>query len=339
MKSRAGSEVVERERVVIDRQVRHLGRLVDDLLDVSRITAGRIQLQLERIEVDAVVARAVEMTMPLIAERKHGLAVDVEAGLVVEGDPTRLAQVLANLLTNSARYTPPCGHIRLEASRDRESLRLRVSDDGVGIAPELLPHVFDVFTQGAQPLDRPHGGLGLGLAIVRSLVTLHRGTVTAHSDGRDRGARFEIRLPLAAGETIGEVAPANAGASENPRATARRARVLIVDDNRDGADLLADALELQGFATTIAHDGATALELAPRFAPDVALLDIGLPEMDGFEVARRLRTQAAPLKLIAITGYGQAEDRERSRSAGFDDFVVKPVDLARLRSILDRLLA
>ncbi|HXJ21472.1 MAG TPA: ATP-binding protein [Polyangia bacterium] len=335
MKKRDGAEAIARERGVIERQVHHLSRLVDDLLDVARITAGRIQLTREPLTLVDVAARALEMTRPLLDERQHQISVRVPRTLRVSGDATRMAQVVANLLTNAAKYTSPHGHIAVTAERDGGQIVLQVQDDGVGIAPDLLPHVFDLFAQGPQGIERPQGGLGLGLAIVRSLVQLHGGSISAESEGPGYGSTFIVRLPAL------EAAGAREGArdDEPPAQIDGQGRVLIVDDNQDAAMLLAEALEMAGFATEVAHDGAAALKAADRFAPDVALLDLGLPLMDGYEVARRLRaTSGASPKLIAVTGYGQASDRRRSREAGFDIHLVKPVDLPELQEAVTRLM-
>jgi PAS domain S-box-containing protein len=336
MKNKDGAQALAVERGVIERQVRHLSRLVDDLLDVARITAGRIQLALEPLVLADLVARAVEMTRPLLDERQHHVAIQVPRDLQVSGDATRMAQVMANLLINAAKYTPAHGHIALTAARDGEEVVLRVRDDGAGIGAELLPRVFDLFAQGPQGIERPQGGLGLGLAIVRSLVSLHGGSITAESAGPGRGSTFVVRLPA--------LAQAAAVATSPPPlvvpAGEAQGRVLIVDDNQDAAMLLAEALEMAGFSTEVAHDGASALRVADRFAPDVALLDLGLPLMDGYEVARRLRaSRGASPRLIAVTGYGQASDRRRSREAGFDVHLVKPVDLPELQQAVTRLMS
>jgi PAS domain S-box-containing protein len=326
-----GETAMLREREVLERQVKHLTRLVEDLLDVSRITRGKIALSKERIELSGVVARAVEMASPLIEQRAHHLSVDVpETGCIVEADPVRLAQVISNLLNNAATYTRAGGRIAIEAARENGEVVTRVRDSGDGIPPELLPRVFDFFAQGGRSIDRSLGGLGIGLSIVRSLVTLHGGSVTAHSEGLGRGSEFVVRLPRSEA-----LAPASnaapAGAAEAPKR-----RVLVVDDNRDAAETLAEALTELGSTVEFAFDGPSAIERALAFRPDVALLDIGLPVMDGYEVARRLRAEPAltGIKLVAITGYGQQSDRDRAVEAGFDLHVVKPIELAQLPTIL-----
>ena len=323
-----GTPGFERERAIIERQVDHLRRLVDDLLDVSAITAGRVQLQRAPVVVQDVVARSVEMTRPLIEERRHALSITVDDELRVDGDPVRLAQVVTNLLINAAKYTPPGGTLTIAAARDGGDAVLRIRDTGAGISAELLPHVFELFEQGPQAIDRPHGGLGLGLAIVKSLVALHGGTVSAHSDGPGRGSEFVVRLP--AGTAASAASAHDAALRELPR------RVLIVDDNHDAASLLADALELLGCTTQVAHDGEHAIRVARQFAPQLALLDLGLPTIDGYEVCRRLRAISTTPTLIALTGYGQDEDRRRTRDAGFDDHLVKPVDIATLKAVIER---
>jgi len=312
-------------------------RLVDDLLDVSRITRGRVELQKEMVDVADVVAKAIEMASPLLEEREHDLEVDLPRGLMVDGDPARLAQVLANLLTNAAKYTEKGGHVRIRGERQDGIAMISVRDSGIGIAPEMLPRVFDMFTQERQALDRHQGGLGLGLTIVRNLVALHGGTVEASSAGRNRGREFVLRLPLASGASI---EPDGASLSRfQPRQEGAGPSVLIVDDNEDAAAMLAEYVKSLGYRVRTAHDGPAALKAAVDAAPDIALLDIGLPVMDGYELASRLReSELGPaVKLIAVTGYGQAEDRRRSREAGFDAHLVKPVDLDALAELLEGL--
>jgi signal transduction histidine kinase len=334
-----GDASVLKERTVIDRQVRHLVRLVDDLLDVSRIARGKIELRQQPSELAEVVAAAVESTSPLLEERRHELMVDVPPGLAVKADVTRLTQVVANLLTNAAKYTEPRGRIRVKARTDGDRIELRVKDSGIGIGREMLDRVFDMFTQSRQALDRAHGGLGLGLTIVKSLVELHGGSIQALSDGPGKGSEFVLRLP-AAGPALSPaqgVEPPAGAAAAVPR-TGRR--ILVVDDNIDAAHLMADALEAIGHDTRVAFDGPAALQAASAFKPDVALLDLGLPLMDGYELAQQLAARSAagcPL-LVAVTGYGQRSDVERTQAAGFQAHVVKPVDFLQLRALLDRLL-
>lgn len=330
----AGSE---RERVVIERQVSHLTRLVDDLLDVSRIARGKVELKPAPVETAEVVARAIEMASPLLEQRAHQLQVDVpRVGLTMLVDAERLSQVIANLLTNAAKYTAPGGRITIDARRDDEQVEVRVTDTGIGMAPELVPKVFDLFVQGRQTIDRAEGGLGLGLTIVRSLVERHGGTVAAHSDGPGRGSTFTVRVPRAATLTLREVLPPEPAARSAPAVARGLSRVLIVDDNEDAAEMLAHVLGAHGHETRVAHDGVEALRISAAFLPQAAFLDIGLPVMDGYELAARLRELPGlkQLRLIAVTGYGQESDRRRTRAAGFDHHLVKPVDVSALEALL-----
>ena len=323
-------EAAETEQIrdLAERQVRHLTRLVDDLLDVSRINNGKIQLQKGRLDLRAAVARAVDSVRPLIESRGHDLSIALpEDPIPLEADSSRLEQVLCNLLNNAAKYTEPGGRIDLEAGRDGDHAFVRIRDTGIGIAPELLPRVFDLFTQEERSLDRSQGGLGIGLTLVRRLVELHGGRVIANSAGVGRGSEFVVRLPLE--PSVEETATDN-----GPRkATARPGgvlpkRVLVVDDNKDGALVLVRLLRSCGHKATLAHDGPTALVEAIANPPDVVFLDIGLPGMDGFEVARRLRELDGPNRafLVALTGYGQEDYMRRSHEAGFDHHMVKPAD-------------
>ncbi len=332
-----GSDSFRRERDIIARQVHHLVQLVDDLLDVSRITRGKIQLKLEPIELITVVVKAIEMASPIIEQRMHHLiAVVPSVGLKLAADPTRLAQVICNLLTNAAKYTEPGGNIWIRAEREDGRIALRVRDNGMGILPAMLPRVFGLFSQGTRTLDRAQGGLGIGLTIVKSLVELHGGAVEAHSEGVGRGSEFVIRLP-AVDDTVdadhGTVASAESGAIDR---SMPRAKIFVVDDNQDAAEILAEALEESGYLTRVAFDAPSALEAVGAFNPDVMLIDIGLPVMDGYELARRLRAnpQLASARLIAVTGYGQESDRRRALEAGFNEHLVKPIDLERLQEML-----
>jgi PAS domain S-box-containing protein len=327
-----GGDTHQKERAVIERQVAHLVRLVDDLLDVSRITKGKVDLKKERVELSEVVARGIELSSPLLEQRRQHLSVAVpDHGLELYGDATRLAQVVSNLVTNAAKYTPSEGHIAISAWRRGDTLVLAVRDDGMGIAPEMLPRVFDLFAQERQSIDRSLGGLGLGLAIARSVVTMHEGTVSAASEGHEKGSTFTVELPAAGAAD----ASAFQGAAPPRVPAAGRRRVLVVDDNADAAELLGGLLRSSGHEVMIASDGPQALDLAGAFRPEVALLDIGLPVMDGYELARRLRSQLDTVRLIAVTGYGQDSDRERSRAAGFDAHMIKPVDPDVLEAALD----
>ena len=326
---------LSREHEVIERQVVHVMRLVDDLLDVSRITRGKVRLERQRVELSEVTARAIEMACPLLEERRQRLAMAVPArGLVVHGDPSRLAQVVSNLLTNAARYSPVASQVTVRADRCGATVRLAVEDEGIGIEPAMLKPIFHQFVQGGEAGGRAEGGLGLGLAIVRSLVGLHGGRVWAESEGPGTGSRFVVELPACEETALDEPA----GGASGPEAGHQSLRVLVVDDNEDAAGLLAQVLEALGYSTRTAPDGPTALEVAAAFDPEVALLDIGLPVMDGYELAGRLRASrpGRPLRLIAVTGYGQESDRARSRDAGFEAHLVKPVDLAALRRVMEQ---
>lgn len=330
---RRRGQAASREHAVIARQVDHLVQLVDDLLDVARITRGTLELRRERLELAAAVARALDRARPLLEARRHRLELDVPAGLAVDADPARLAQAIASLLDNAARYTPPGGRVTVRGGRTGAGeVALAVEDDGQGIPPELLPRVFEPFVQGARTPDRREGGLGLGLALARSLVALHGGRLAAHSAGPGLGARFELALPAAA------TPPALA---ERPalRPTVRSLRVLVVDDNEDAAALLADLLDQAGHEVITALDGAAALDAAERFRPEVAVLDLGLPVMDGYELAARIGLRLGPTApaLLSLSGYGQPQDRARSRAAGFRQHFVKPADPDALLAAIEAL--
>jgi PAS domain S-box-containing protein len=324
---------------IIERQIETLVRLVDDLLDVSRITSGKIQLQKGRVDLAAIVSRAVEGARPLIDTRRHTLDVKLpEDELSVDADPVRLAQVLWNLLNNAAKYTPEGGRIWLTAVKDQDHAVVSVRDTGLGIPQDMLPKVFDLFTQMERTLARAEGGLGIGLTLVRRLTEMHGGTVTASSAGPGQGSEFVVRLPLGADKTAAAVKPAESLRPGERVGPASGRRILIVDDNRDSGESLAMFLRLFGNDVRTAQDGRLALEVAAAYRPDVVLLDIGLPGLDGLEVCRRLRRQAKgnqPL-IVAMTGYGQEEDRRRSVEAGFNAHMVKPVDLAALEELLSR---
>ncbi|MEO7271102.1 MAG: ATP-binding protein [Vicinamibacterales bacterium] len=334
-----GDRTFERERTVIARQVTHLTRLVDDLLDVSRIARGKVTLAMEPVPIAEVVARAIEIASPLLEQGAHTLTVDVaQTGLTVFGDPARLAQVMSNLLTNASKYTPANGRIDVSARREGPDVVLRVRDTGMGIAADVLPRIFDLFVQGHQSIERSNGGLGLGLSIVQSLVDRHRGRVTVHSDGPGFGSEFVVYLP-AIQET--EPAPDRAAEEVDHSPRGRGAVLLVVDDNQDAATLLAEALRLLGHEVHVAHDGLEALRIVPAHAFDAAFLDIGLPVMDGYELAIRLRTlpSSRATRLIAVTGYGQPSDRQRSGEAGFDEHLVKPIDLGLVERLLRQYVA
>ncbi|MET0284241.1 MAG: ATP-binding protein [Polyangiales bacterium] len=332
------------ERTTIQRQVDHLVNLVDDLLDVSRITSGKVRLQKRPVELSEVVHKAIEQVSTLLFERAQQLAVHVPAqGLLLHGDLNRLAQVVCNLLTNAAKYSPDGSQISIDAQLDEARATLTVRDVGMGISAEMLPRVFALFVQERQALDRARGGLGIGLAIVRGIVRAHGGEVHAFSDGPGRGSAFVVELPLASEE---DVAAANAKArrSRPPPAPAKPlapTRVLVVDDNRDAALTLAQVLRGMGHQVEVAFDGMAALQVARDFGPALALLDIGLPVLDGYALAERLRLQqgAQRVRMVAVTGYGQAVDRERAFAAGFDAHVVKPLRIDAVESIFEDLQA
>lgn len=305
------------ERAAMERQVHHVVRLVDDLLDVSRIARGKLELQRSTTRLGDVIATAVEITRSLIEQRRHALTVDVEPGIALDADATRLVQVVSNLLVNAARYTPPGGTIALDARRDGGDVVIRVRDNGQGIAPELLPRIFDLFLQGKRTTDRTQGGLGIGLAIVKNLVAAHGGTIAAHSDGDGRGALFTVRLPAAAAPAA-ELAP-------SPAQPASGKRVLLVDDNEDAAHLLGDIVRARGHEVVVIHHPQAALDALREFVPDLAVLDIGLPDMDGHELGRRIRALHPACRVVALSGYGRESDRQRSIDAGFFAHLVKPV--------------
>jgi PAS domain S-box-containing protein len=320
-------------RDVVDRQVQQLTRLVDDLLDIARFNQGKINLRMEPVALAAAVARAVEISQPLIDARKHSLEVSLpEQTVWVQGDMTRLAQVLSNLLNNAAKYTEEGGRIFLTVNPSGREAVLRVRDTGAGIAADMMPHIFEMFTQLRGSLNRSEGGLGIGLTLVRKLVEMHGGHVEAHSEGSGRGSEFIVRLPL-----LPEAAVLAAAETEEQRPSKVLARnILIVDNNPDAVESLAILLGRAGHELRMASDGAAALELARAWPPDVVLLDIGMPGMDGLEVARRLRRDLGLKQtlLVALTGYGGEDDRRRSQEAGFDAHLVKPIDMRALERLL-----
>jgi PAS domain S-box-containing protein len=336
---KGGARAHRKEVGIIERQVRHMVALVDDLLDVSRITGGKVQLLRERSALAAVTAKAVERAGPVLADRQHELIISVPADLFVECDVVRLAQAFGNLLNNAAQYTPPRGRIEVSASASEDELMLRVRDNGVGIEPELLPRVFELFVQGRQALDRAKGGLGLGLSMVRSLIELHGGQVSAHSDGAGKGSEFRVYLPLASARA--DATPNAQGERRESADSERPARLLLVDDNADALLLLSQALRRLGHEVHVAEDAVGALTVAAMYEADVALLDIGLPVMDGYELAEQLRSIPGweGVKLVALTGYGQHSDKQRAHAAGFDEHLIKPVSLEALSSVLSRLTA
>jgi signal transduction histidine kinase/CheY-like chemotaxis protein len=313
---------------VIDRQVRQLAGLLDDLLDVARITQGKLQLRLDTVELTAIVARALETARPLVEGRRHELTVTRPlAPVYVRGDETRLEQVFFNLLDNAAKYTPDDGRLFVIVEPQDTYVNVTVRDEGIGIAPEFLPHVFEMFSRAGDALERSSGGLGIGLALVRRFVELHGGSVDARSSGIGSGSEFAVRLPIVSAPPVRQD---HDGAPE--RTPAPKYRVLVVDDNADGADTMKAMLEFLGNEVRVAYDGIEAIDKAASFLPDVLLLDIGLPKLNGYEVAQRIRSQSwgARAVLIAVSGWGQEEDKARARAAGFDHHLTKPVDLEEL---------
>jgi two-component system CheB/CheR fusion protein len=338
MRGQERRQAVRQAWEMIERQVEVLVRLVDDLLDVSRISRGKINLQKQPVDVATLVARAVEGSRPLIEARRHDLKVALpDESIWVEADPIRMAQVLWNLLNNAAKYTPEGGRIWLTAAKEGSEAVLRVRDTGMGIPPEMLPKMFDLFTQAERTLDRAEGGLGIGLTLVRRLTEMHNGVVEAFSAGPGEGSEFVVRLPL-----LPDVSPAAAAHEPDSGKRAKAAvthRILVVDDNRDSANSLAMLLRLVGHDVHTTHDGRQAIVAAATYRPDLVLLDIGLPGMDGFTVARHLRSQPelAGVVLVALTGYGSDEDRRQAQAAGFDHHMVKPVNFDALHELLSTL--
>jgi PAS domain S-box-containing protein len=321
---------------VMQRQIGHMVRLIDDLLDVSRITSGKLQLERRLVPLSAIVGAAVEASTPLIERKQHKLDVSVpEGSLLLDADLTRLAQVLGNLLNNASNYTANGGHIELSAERDGDFVVIQVRDNGTGIPTDRLGDVFEMFSQVERKLERSHGGLGIGLALVRRLVEMHGGTSSAFSPGLGKGSTFTIRLPLATASAV-DVAPS---AGDVPSAQHGQQRVLVVDDNEDAAEMLALVLAQAGYSTKTAYDSGSALRTFDAWSPQVVILDIGLPDINGYDVARALRRGqgTAPLSLIALTGWGTRDDKERAMEAGFDVHLTKPVDANALRGALAQL--
>jgi CheY-like chemotaxis protein/two-component sensor histidine kinase len=329
---------LEDERAMAERQVAHLTRLVEDLMDVSRINTGKIELRKQVVELSAIVRNAVDSVASAVHERNHRLSVDLPAEpILLEADPTRLEQILWNLLNNSTKYTDPGGVIQLSVER-HENLRvsIHVRDSGLGITPDVLPTVFGMFVQAGHHRGHSRGGLGIGLNLVKNLVEMHGGTIIATSDGEGQGSEFIVDLPILDGSN--HRPPAQP--SDPPRQNAsglRRNRILIVDDNEDAAKSLSRVLsKIYGQEVKVVHDGPSALQCAVQFQPRIVVLDLGLPGMDGFEVARRLRAdpQFQRLRIVALTGWGQEDDRQKSQEAGFDAHLVKPLDPNLLESLL-----
>jgi signal transduction histidine kinase/ActR/RegA family two-component response regulator len=321
---------VREVREMMDRQVRLLTRLVDDLLDVARIAEGKISLLRQRVDLRATLEQAAQMNAPLVEARRHRLALEFpEVPVCVEGDPARLLQVFVNLLNNAAKYTPEGGQLTLALAVEDEKAVVRVRDNGVGIPPAMLAQVFDLFTQLDVSPERPQGGLGIGLTLVKRLIEMHGGTIAAESPGEGLGSEFSVRLAALPGEAVGQEQECVSSAPSLPR------NILIIEDNTDSRESLARLLRLKGHTVVVAADGREGLEAAMRDRPDVALVDIGLPDVDGYRLASQLRSQLGPtMFLAALTGHGQPEDRERALTAGFDAHVTKPVELDVLESLL-----
>ncbi len=336
MRSKPAAEHAELQ-CVIERQSAHLARIVDDLLDASRITRGKITLRKEIVDLNGVISRVLDLCRPLIDAREH--CVDLRpasAALPVAADATRLAQVVQNLVGNAVKYTPPGGRITVTVTRESDEGVVRVRDSGIGIPADLLPRVFDLFVQGDRSPDRNEGGLGIGLTLVKRLVELHGGSIEAASNGPATGSEFTVRLPLARDR---EIAAERVAETRETVGTTTRRRLLVIDDNRDSANTLAALFETMGHEVRTAYDGPEAVSMAAEFRPEAVFLDIGLPGMNGYEVARKMRScpELAATTLVAFTGYGQHEDRRRVLEAGFDYHVVKPAGVIELANIVDGL--
>ncbi|MFO0951605.1 MAG: ATP-binding protein [Isosphaeraceae bacterium] len=328
------ARAVAQARGMMERQLAHMVRLIDDLLDISRITRGKLELRREPTLLADVVAAAVETARPLVEAAGHELTVTLPAEPVtLDADPMRLAQVISNLLSNSAKYTPRGGRVRLAAGREGNEVVVSVRDTGVGIPPEALPGIFDMFSQVDRSMERTTGGLGMGLALVKGLTEMHGGTVEASSPGPGQGSTFNVRLPVAAAPTPGH--PRH----DTPPAPRAAKRVLVVDDSRDSALSMAKVLGLLGSETRTAHDGVEAVEAAQEFRPDVILMDVGMPRLNGLDATRRIRQQPGgrDVTIVALTGWGQEGDRARSSEAGCDGHLVKPVSLPDLQKLLAEL--
>ncbi len=326
---------VQWARDVVDRQLDQMTRLVDDLLDVSRITRGKIELRKEQVSLATVVALAVEASRPLMETHRHELTIGLPPEpIILSADRVRLAQVLSNLLNNAAKYMEEGGHIWLTGERVDDRVSIRVKDTGVGISAEMLPHIFDMFTQVDHSLERSQGGLGIGLTLVQRLIALHGGTVRAFSAGTGKGSEFVVNLPATTPDSV--VAPVNASSDlDKSFASAPLLRILVVDDNKDAANGLAKLLRILGHDVHTAYDGMEALGAASIFKPDVAILDIGLPKLNGYEVAQRIRAERGnQIIMIAVTGWGQENDRRRSKEAGFDCHITKPIEFSALKRML-----
>jgi CheY-like chemotaxis protein/two-component sensor histidine kinase len=330
-------EAVKSATTLMDRQVGQMVRLVDDLLDVSRITRGKIELRMDRIELVSTVAEVAESIRPLAGSLQHELITSLPNDpIYLNADPTRLTQLIGNLLHNACKFTPQGGRIILKVERENNQAVLRVTDTGVGIPTDQLPRIFEMFVQGDTSLERAHSGLGIGLTLVKQLAEMHGGAVQAYSAGPGTGAEFVVRFPISENASVSK--------KERPTANGQSSkvfgRILVVDDNRDSAETLAQLLRSHGNTTLTAFDGLEALEVAPEFRPNVVLLDIGLPKLNGYDTARRIREQpwGQEVALVALTGWGKEEDRRRSSQAGFDNHMVKPVDFEKLTELLATLV-
>jgi signal transduction histidine kinase len=320
---------------VIERQTRQMTRLIDDLLDIARITSNKLELRRSPVELSQVVAAAVETSRPLIEQRGHKLIVKAPAAPIhVDGDVVRLAQVISNLLNNSAKYTERGGRIWLECGRKKDEAVIKVRDTGVGILPEALPRIFEMFTQAGRE-NESRSGLGIGLTLVKRLVEMHGGTITAHSEGRGKGSEFVVRIPVAL-SSASQAKPPVKTKLKSRKDGRKPIRILVVDDNQDSADSLGMLMKLLGNEVRIVNDGLAAVAMANEFEPQVVLLDIGLPTLNGYEAARKIRKQpwGSQATLIAVTGWGETIDRERSKKAGFDHHLVKPVEPDVLTTLL-----
>jgi CheY-like chemotaxis protein len=324
-------------RCVMERQLGQMVRLIDDLLDMSRITRGQVRLHKERVELAAIVRDAVEACRPLMESLGHESRVTLPLEPVyLDGDPTRLTQVFSNLLNNAARYSDQGAHIDLTAERSGNEIAVSVKDTGIGLPPEMLTQVFDLFTQVQQSDGRARGGLGIGLTLAKRLVELHGGSIEARSAGLGKGSEFVVCLPILVAEVPSEVPPGE----ESPTWTnSLKARILVVDDLKDSAESLAQLLRIEGNDVRTAHDGHEAVAVAADFRPDLVLMDIGMPKMDGYEACRRIRSLpfGSEVTLVAVTGWGQAEDRRKSKAAGFDHHMVKPVEPVAIERLLQGL--